>query len=68
MKIGDIDVNNIVVSNFIKTKNNIKYLIGYLDVIRPLLFKLPKMRGYVKTFKQIFINLSILFGRHVQKL
>ena len=29
-----------------------KYLIGYLDkVIRPLALLLPKMSGYVKTFK-----------------
>ena len=35
-----------------KRKNNSKFLIGYLDdVIRLLVFILPKMSGYVKTFK-----------------
>ena len=33
-------------------KTNSKYLIGYLDkVIRSLVLILPKMIGYVKTFK-----------------
>ena len=41
----------------IKTKNNFKYLIGYLyEVIRPLIFMLPKMIGYVKNFKSKIIN------------
>ena len=41
-----------VTSNLIETKNNSKYLIGYLDeVIRPLVLILPKMSGFVKTFK-----------------
>ena len=44
----DVDVNNIVFSKLIETKNNYKYLVVYLDkVIRPL----PKMSGYVKNFK-----------------
>ena len=35
-----------------QTKNNSKYLIGYLDVVlRPLVSILPKVSGYVKTFK-----------------
>ena len=38
--------------NRLKTKTNSKYLIGYLDTdIRPLVFIMPKMRGYVKIFK-----------------
>ena len=33
-------------------KNNYKYLIGYLDIdIRLLVLIMPKMSGYVKTFK-----------------
>ena len=33
-------------------KNNYNYLIGYLDIgIRLLVLKMPKMSGYVKTFK-----------------
>ena len=32
--------------------NNSKYLIGYLDdAIRPLVLLLPKINGYIKTFK-----------------
>ena len=42
----------LIISNSIETKNNSKYLIGYLDkIIRPLVLILPKMSGYVKTFK-----------------
>ena len=52
IKICDVNVYNIVISKLVETKNNSKYLIGYLDeVIRPLVFILPKMSGYVKTFK-----------------
>ena len=50
IKTWDVNVDNIVVSKLVETKNNSKYLIGYLDkVIRVLI--LPKMSGYVKTFK-----------------
>ena len=46
------NIDNIVISNLIETKNNSKYLIRYLDkVIRPLVLILPKTSGYVKTFK-----------------
>ena len=46
------DVNNIVISKLVETKNNFKYLIGYLDeVIRQLVLILPKMSRYVKAFK-----------------
>ena len=46
------NVHNIVISILIETKNNSKCLIRYLDdVIRPLVLILPKMSGYVKTFK-----------------
>ena len=52
INIWDINVNNIIVSKLIKTKTNSKYLIGYLDKdIRPLVFIMPRMSGYVKTFK-----------------
>ena len=51
-KIWDAGVNNIVNSKLIETKHNSKYFIGFLDeVIRPLALLLPKMSGYVKTFK-----------------
>ena len=38
----DVNVDNIVISKSIETKNNSKYLIGELDdVIRPLLLIVP---------------------------
>ena len=47
-KYGD----NIVILKLVKTKTNFNYLIGYLDkAIRPLFLIVPKMSGYVKTFK-----------------
>ena len=52
IKICDVNVDNIVISKLVKTKTNSKYLIGYLDkTIRPLVLIMPKMSGYVKTFK-----------------
>ena len=39
----DADVNNIVISKLIETKNKPKYLTEYLDdAIRPLVLILPK--------------------------
>ena len=50
--IWDIAVDYIVITKLVKTKSNSKYFIGYLDqVIRLLVLILPKMSGYVKTFK-----------------
>ena len=52
IKIWDVNVDNIVISKLAKTKTNSKYLTGYLDnVTRPLVLIMPKMSGYVKTFK-----------------
>ena len=52
IKIWDINVDNIDISKLVKTKTNSKYLIGFLDKdIRPLVLIMPKMSGYVKTFK-----------------
>ena len=52
IKIWDVNVDNIVISKFVKTKTNYKYLIGYLDKhIRPLVLIMPKMSGYIKVFK-----------------
>ena len=52
VKICDVDVNNIFISEWIESKNSSKYLIVYLDgVIRYLLLILPNISGYVKTFK-----------------
>ena len=47
----NVYVDNVTL-NLIETKNNSKYLTGYLDkVIRPLVLILPKMSRSVKTFK-----------------
>ena len=55
IKIDDIDVNKILVSEEkpYGTKNSFKYFIGYNDndVIRPLCIKLPQMTGYVRKFE-----------------
>ena len=52
IKIWDVNVDNIVISKLVKTKTNSKYCIGYLDEpIRPLVLIMPKMCGYVKTYK-----------------
>ena len=48
----DVNVDNIVISKLVKTKTNSKYFIGYLHkAISPLVLVMPKMSGYVKTFK-----------------
>ena len=42
--IWDVDVNNIVFSKLVKTKNDSEYLIGCLDkTTRPLVLKMSKM-------------------------
>ena len=52
MKIWDVNVDNIVFSKLVKIKTNSKYSIAHLDIdIRPLVLIMPKMSGYVKTFK-----------------
>ena len=51
-KIWDVNIDNIVFSQSVKTKTNSKYLTGYLDkVIGPLVLIMSKMSGYIKTFK-----------------
>ena len=59
-----------MVSKLVKTKTNSKYFIGYLDKdIRPLVLIMPKMRGYVKTFKvEDKINKLISFHIDDEKL
>ena len=38
--------------NQLKQKTNSQYLTGYLDkAVKPLVLIMPKMSGYVKTFK-----------------
>ena len=47
IKMWDVNVGNIAISKLVKTKT--KY-------IRPLVLILPKMSGYIKTFKIKTIN------------
>ena len=52
IKIDDADVDNRVISKSVETKNNSKYFTGCLDhVLRPLILVMPKLSGYVRTFK-----------------
>ena len=53
IKIWDVNVENIVISKLINTKPSSKYLIGikFDKAIRALILIMPKMSGYVKTFK-----------------
>ena len=53
INICNVDFSNIDISKLTETKNDSKYLIGYLDeVIRAIDLILPKISGYVKTFKE----------------
>ena len=60
-----INVDNIVISKFVKTKTNSKSL--YKD-IRPLVFIMPKMSGYVKTFNVEDKNNKLMSFRWGEKL
>ena len=53
IKICEANFDNIVASKLIERKSNSKYLIGikFDKAIRPLVLIMPKMSGYVKTFK-----------------
>ena len=52
LKIWDVNVGNIFISNSVKAKTNSKHFIGYLDKdIRPLVLIIPKIGGDVKIFK-----------------
>ena len=56
------NVDNIVISNVIKRKPNTKYMIGYLDEdIRPLDSTMPKISGYINTFKVEDKNNKLMF-------
>ena len=53
IKTCDINFDNIAISKLAETRNHYKYLIGYLDeTITQLVLILPKISGYVKTFKK----------------
>ena len=53
IKIWDVNIDNRVFSKLIETKSNSKNLIRikFDKTIRPLFFIMPKMSGYVTTFK-----------------
>ena len=52
IKMWDVNVDNIFISKLVETKNNYKYLTRYLDqVIRPLVWILPKMSEHSNTSK-----------------
>ena len=52
IKIRNVNVDNIAISKLVKTKTNSKILIEYLNkTIQPLVLIMPKISGYVKTFK-----------------
>ena len=52
MIIQDVNGDIIVIQKQVETKNNSKYLIGYLEeVTRLVVLMLPEMSGYVKIFK-----------------
>ena len=52
-RIQDVNIDYIVnISKLIETKNNYKYLIGYLDdAIGPLVLMLPEMGKYIRSFR-----------------
>ena len=53
MKILDVNFDNVVFSKSVKTRTDSKYLIGIkFDIAtRPLVLLMPKMNGYIRTFK-----------------
>ena len=53
IKVWNVNVDNIVISKLIETKTNSKNLIGikFDKIIGPLVLTMPKISGYVKTFK-----------------
>ena len=51
IKIRDVNVDNIVISKFVKTKTISKYLIAYLDKDNKSVLLISKMSRCVKAFK-----------------
>ena len=62
VKIGNIDVNKILVSKEepYGTKNSFKYFIGYNDndIVRSFYVRLPQLTGNIRKFE---FNLTIYF-------
>ena len=48
-----VNVDTLVISKLVKAKTRAKYLIGikFDKAIKPLVLIMPKISGYVKTFK-----------------
>ena len=48
-----VNVDIITISKLVDTKNNFKYLLGYLDeVMSQLVLMLPKISRYIKKFTE----------------
>ena len=63
-KIWYVNADNIAISKLVKIKTNSECLIRYLDkTIRPLILIMPKMSGYVNTFKVKEWNNNIMAFR-----
>ena len=62
IKLYDVDVGRIVVSNRVKGNNEtVKYFIGYMDdIVRLLRLILPQMSGWIKYFENGGKNMSFL--------
>ena len=61
IKLKDVNLGKIVVSNKIKVRDEInKVFIGYVDdsVVAPLYLLLPRMSGYIKYFENSGKNMS----------
>ena len=70
-QIDDVDVHEILVSKRepYRTKNGLKYFIGYNDknVIRPLCLRLPQMTGYAKEFNEnITMSFRVKYGKKLK--
>ena len=61
VKIWDVNTDNTVVSKLVEAKSTSKHFIGikFNKYVRPLVLVMPKMGGYVKTFKvkEVYNNL-----------
>ena len=60
IKLNDVDVRKIVVSNKVKGNNETsKVFIGYIDdIVRPLCLLLPQISGWIKCFENAGKNMS----------
>ena len=65
LHIWDVNVDTIIISKLVKTKTNSKYFTGikFDKVIISLVLMVPKMSGYVKTFKDKDKNSKLMSFR-----